>query len=84
MRAEIHLEGELLTEAERYAIARGATLQALVEEALRLLLLKARNPNFPKPAPKLPTWGTGWLRPGVDLDKGAALRDLMDQDDAPV
>ena len=83
MRTEIHLEGDLLTEAERYAIARGATLQALVEEALRLLL-KARNPHLPKPASELPTWGTGWLRPGVDLDRGAALRDLMDQDDVAV
>ncbi len=83
MRAEIHLEGELLTEAERFAIARGATLQALVEEALRQLL-KERSPHPPKPADELPTWGSGWLRPGVDLDKSVALLDLMDQDDAPV
>ena len=83
IRTEIHLEGDLLTEAECYAIARGATLQALVEEALRLLL-KVRNPHLPKPASELPTWGAGWLRTGVDLDKGAALRDLMDQDDVAV
>ncbi len=83
MRTEIHLDGELLTEAERFAIARGATLQALVEEALRRLL-RERSPHSPKPSEELPTWGSGWLRPGVDLDKSVALLDLMDQDDAPV
>ncbi len=83
MRTEIHLEGELLSEAERFAIARGATLQALVEEALRQLLRK-RSPRPHKPDDELPTWGSGWLRPGVDLDKSVALLDLMDQDDAPV
>ncbi len=83
MRTEIHLEGELLTEAERFAIARGATLQALVEEALRLLL-KERSPCYPESSHELPTWGSGWLRPGVDLDKSVALLDLMDQENAPV
>ncbi|MEP7010153.1 MAG: type II toxin-antitoxin system VapB family antitoxin [Acidobacteriota bacterium] len=83
MRTEIHLEGDLLTEAERFAIARGATLQALVEEALRLLL-RERSMRPSKPTEELPTWGSGWLRPGVDLDHTATLLDLMDQDDAPV
>ncbi len=83
MRTEIHLEGDLLTEAERFAIARGATLQGLVEEALRLLL-KERGTRPAKLIEEPPTWGSGWLRPGVNLDHTAALLDLMDQDDAPI
>lgn len=83
MRTEIHLEGDLLTEAERFAIARGASLQSLVEEALRRLL-DDRGSRPANPLGVLPTWGSGWLRPSVDLDKSVALLDLMDQDDAAV
>ncbi len=82
MRTEVHLEGELLTEAERFALARGATLQALVEEAVRRLL-RDKESRRPESMPELPTWGTGWLRPGVNLDRNVDLLDLMDPDDAP-
>ena len=83
MRMAIHLDRDLLTEAERFALARGATLEAVVEEALRRLLSN-REPRATRAGGELPTWGSGWLRPGVDLDKSVALLDLMDQDDAPV
>ena len=58
MRTAIHLDRELLTEAERFALARGATLEAVVEEAVRRLLAE-RDLTAPRAAGELPTWGSG-------------------------
>lgn len=79
MRTTIQLDDNLHEMARQYALAKGKTFTALVEEALREKLL----PRFQRRTSqriKLKTvGGRGTLR-GVDLDNNAALLDLMDTD----
>lgn len=81
MRTTIRLDDQLLSEAKQLAAQTGRTLTALIEDALREVL--ARRKQTPKAEPvRLLRHGSGGLRPGVNLDDNAALRDLMDGYDA--
>jgi len=63
-------------QAKVAASARGCTVSALVEDALRLLHntgLAARTPSQP-----MPTWDLG--RPRIDIDDGRAVRGALDFD----
>jgi hypothetical protein len=76
MRTTVRLDDELLRAAKRRAVDRGVTLTKVIEDALRADL--AREPTRPTEPIRLTTVGGRGVRPGVDLDDGAALRDLMD------
>lgn len=77
MRTTFRLNDDLLRAAKEEAARSGRTLTAVVESALRLLL--AQRPKASRARPlRLTTFKGGGLRPGVDLDDGVALRDLMD------
>lgn len=81
MRTTIRLDDALLAEAKATAAARGTTLTAVIEDALRASL--ARRADDVPPV-RIPTYkGTG-VGPGVDLDDSAALLELMEADDGPV
>jgi hypothetical protein len=84
MRTTLNLEDDLLIQAKRLAAQRGATLTAVIEDALRLEMLRVRDTRE-RPALELRSFGDpeGGLAPGVDLDDSAALLDLM-EDDAPL
>ena len=70
MRTTVRLPPDLLSAAKRHAADTGRTLTALLEDALRLALTTEQA--HPSPAPEsLPTYGTGGVRPGVDLDRSA-------------
>jgi len=73
MRTTIRLNDQLLAEAKQLAAQTGRTLTAVIEDALREVLARRKQ---------TPRHGSGGLRPGVDLDDNAALRDLMDGYDA--
>lgn len=78
MRTTIRLPDDLLDAARRHAVDTGRTLTKVIEDALRAAL--ARRESGPGAgAVELPTYGTGGLRSGVDLDDSAALLDLMDE-----
>jgi hypothetical protein len=49
---------------------------ALIQQALRESFSR-RQEHTPHRPIKLPTWGHGGLRPGIDLDDSASLLDLM-------
>jgi hypothetical protein len=53
------------------------TLTAVIDDALRQFLARRSERRKRVPA-KLITFGSGGLRPGVDLDDTAALIDLME------
>ena len=80
MRTTIRLGDALLREAKARAALQGSSLNEFIEEAVRTALL--RTPT-PPPPPPLPLFGGGALRPGVSLDGGAALLELMEQDERP-
>lgn len=76
MRTTVRLDDDLLASAKQRAAERGTTLTRLIEDALRAHL--APRPAATAEHLELPVSGRGGVRPGVDLNDNAALRDLMD------
>jgi hypothetical protein len=76
MRTTLAIDDELLAAAKRRARARGVTLGAVVEAALRRdLLTTADAPD----APALPVFrGGSGPRAGLDLTSNRALRQALD------
>jgi hypothetical protein len=78
MRTTVRLDDALLERARREAERRGETLTSLIERGLRLVLAhpdkrsKRRHVEIP-----VCREGGGTL-PGVDLDDGAALLDIIE------
>ena len=81
MRTTVRLNDPLLAEAKKYAVERGQTLTALIEDALRETLAR-RTQTSKRRRVHLPTLPGGRLRAGIDLDDTSALLDLMDGRDA--
>ena len=79
MRTTVNLPDELLARAKQYAAATHRTLTSVLEEGLRAVLDRPRRPEGSVPV-RLVTYGSGGLRPGVDLDDTAALLDVMESD----
>jgi len=80
MRTTFRLDDQLLREAKRVAAESSRTLTAVVEDALREMLAR-RKQVASHSRTKLPSFGSGGLMPGVDLDDSARLRDIMDAED---
>ncbi len=84
VRTTIRLDDRLLRDLKKHAAARGRTLTAVIEDAVRQFLTRtAAGDGRPKPPPFRVTTFKGRLRPGVDLDDSAALIDLMEGTAAP-
>lgn len=73
-RTTLILDEALILAAKRLALERQTTLTRVVEESLRAVLRKdaSRKPK----STLLPAFGEGGLRPGVDLDDKAQIREL--------
>jgi hypothetical protein len=83
MRTTVSIDDELLKQAKTVAVSTGRTLSAVVEDALRVSLLRQAR-AAERPPVSLPTFRGKGLQPGVDLDNNAALLDFMEEsDDAP-
>jgi hypothetical protein len=80
VRTTIILPDQLLTNAKRFAQETGRPLTRLIEDALRETLARHNHPKTLAPV-DLPTFGGGALMPGVELDNGAALLELMERGD---
>jgi hypothetical protein len=80
VRITIRLDEDLLAEAKQRAARTGLTLTAVIEQALRDSFSRGERPE--QLSVKLPSWGQGWLLPGVDLDDSASLLDQMEREDA--
>ena len=77
MRTTIQLDDQLHEKARQYAMSKGTTFTALIEEALREKLLSSAN-STPSELVKLKTVDGHGTLPGIDLDNNAALLDLME------
>ena len=78
MRTTVRLRDELLERAKRRAAEEGRTLTSLIEEGLTLVLAEPVEPTRPRVT--LPVCkATGGVLPGVELNRAAALADLMDE-----
>jgi len=76
MRTTIDLPPELLAEAKERAAREGRSLSDVVGDAVRSSF--SRTTTRERVPLELPTFGSGGLQPGVDLDDSAALLDLME------
>jgi plasmid stability protein len=78
MRTTIRLDDPLLREAKARAARAGRSLNDFIQDAVRAAVLA---PETTLEAPALPVLRGGrGLRPGVNLDSGSALLELMDED----
>lgn len=73
----MRLDDALLLTVKRYAAQHGRTVTSVLEEALRRLLSEAERAGQRQPVALPVSSVGGGLQPGVDLDDGAALADLM-------
>jgi hypothetical protein len=76
MRTTVRLDDDLLAAAKQRAAAEQTTLTALIEDSLKRTLA-ARPPRRAERF-TIRRAGDGRLKPGIDLDDSAGLRDLMD------
>ena len=76
VRTTIDLPDDLLVELKKRAASSRRTLKAIIEDSLRQAVAR-RGPGRKTRPVRLTTYGEGGLQPGVDLDDGAALLDLM-------
>lgn len=77
----MRLPDDLRAQVRTAAAARGVTVTAFVEEALRLALAGREQAERSEPYRVHPLPAGRGLQPGVDLDDRASLQDLMDDAD---
>jgi len=73
----VRLNEALLRRAKTYARQQQLTLTAVMERALTAYLSEGA-PSAAADRVHLPSFGRGGVRAGVDLDRTAALLDVMD------
>lgn len=78
MRTTVSLPDTLLRQAKARASETGRTLNAVIEDAVRASLLR-REAVDGSASVVLPTFCGNGLQPGVELDDGAGLLDLMNR-----
>ncbi len=74
MRTTLNLDDQLLISAKHRAIEEKVSLARVIENALRDSLAK---PRVERAAVKLITASGPGLKPGVDLDCGSSMLDIM-------
>lgn len=76
-RTTIRLPDNVMRRAKKLAADSGRTFAAVVEDALEAAISERKRPTRKKRI-KLRTFKGDGLRPGVNLDRSAELRDVMD------
>lgn len=79
MRTTVNVDDDLLRRARALAAESGRTLGEIVEDALRVSLLRDGRDDLV--AVELPTYGGSGLQPGVDLEDKDALAVLLGDED---
>lgn len=75
MRTTLNLDDQLLVSAKHRAVEENVSLACVIENALRESLAKPRTQQTPI---RLMTAGGMGMKPGVDLDSGRSLLDIME------
>lgn len=79
MRTTIRLDDMLLRDAKTRAAQAGRSLNEFIEDAVRLAVRTTSCAQAPPAIPLLK--GGNGLRPGITLDSGAALIDVLEEGD---
>ncbi|MBI4669326.1 MAG: ribbon-helix-helix protein, CopG family [Elusimicrobia bacterium] len=77
MRTTIHLNDQLFRQIKQWAAESHKTLTAIIEDALREVLVR-RKMAVRKKGAALPVFKGQGLQPAVDLDHTANLLDIME------
>ncbi len=77
MRTTIDLDPALIEQAKIIAARTGRSFSAVIQDAVRESMAR-REAETDAPPVDLPVHRGGGLRPGVNLDDNASVRDLMD------
>jgi hypothetical protein len=75
MRTTVDIDDQLLLHAKRQAVEQGCTLKQVLEDALRNFFSHQSLSHEPV---RLETFSGAGLKPGVNLDNGRSLNDIMD------
>ena len=75
MRTTINIDDQLLMYAKLQATQQGCTLKQIIEDALREFFSRH---NMERNLVKLETVSGAGLKPGVNLDDGRSLNDIME------
>jgi len=75
MRTTLNLDDQLLISAKHRAVEESVSLARVIENALRESLAR---PRAKREAIRLITASGAGVKPGVDLDNGRSLLDIMD------
>ena len=78
MRTTINVDAQLLLQAKARAATLGVTLAQLIEDALRVSLMRCGNVEHREGVRMITMQGTG-MRPGIDLDNSHALLEIMER-----
>lgn len=78
MRTTLRLPDDLLRQVKRLAADTDRTMTQVIEIALRDLLARRPQREKGRRPVRLPTYGSGGLLPGVNLDDSAALLEIME------
>jgi hypothetical protein len=76
MRTTIHVDDQLLIQAKAQAATWGVTLGQLIEDALRVSLMRRTNVEHCGRVRLITMQGTG-TRPGIDLDNSHSILKVM-------
>lgn len=82
MRTTVNISEALLVEAKLLAAKTNRSLGSIVDDALRMLLNRDTS-DAPQRDWTFPTFGSGGLQPGVNLDDKEALAELLGDNDLP-
>jgi len=75
MRTTLNLDDQLLNLAKHRAIEQGVSLSEVIENAMRQSFFKR---SVERKAVRLKTSAGSGVKPGVDLDNGGSLLDIME------
>jgi hypothetical protein len=77
MRTTVTIDDHLLAEAKVRAARDHRTVGEVIDDALRLAFARSAPSGEDAFTFRLPTHGSGGLRPGVDLEDREALADIL-------
>ena len=77
MRTSIEIDDDILYEAKKFALDSKKSLGTIVEDALRVMIIKKNSPANKKHVSLVTSGGSG-LNHGIDLDNNKLLLDIMD------
>ena len=75
MRTTVDIDDQLLLYAKHQAVQQGCTFKQILEDALRDFFSHQSGQQVPV---SLETFSGAGLKPGVNLDNGRSLNDIMD------